>query len=152
MSQIPPGLLLFDTAIYIRCSRGEDYVWLAEDARVFQRTILTSVVAAELYAGTREAAEKRALDELCRAHRMLGHFSAPSTEVWVEAGILLRRAQRMVGQMDFARHLRDVLIALDAARAGASLVTENVRDFTRWRSVLKRSGKILKLFDPSQMS
>src|SRR5256886_11119795 len=46
-----------------------------EDARIFQRTILTAVVAAELYAGTHDHREKRALDELCKAHRALGHFS-----------------------------------------------------------------------------
>jgi len=39
-------------SIYIRFSRGEKYSWLGEDARLFQRTILTAVVAAELYAGT----------------------------------------------------------------------------------------------------
>ena len=52
MSSLPAGLLLFDTGIYIRFSRGEKYLWLGEDARIFQRTVLTAVVAAELYAGT----------------------------------------------------------------------------------------------------
>jgi hypothetical protein len=71
MSSLPTGLLLFDTGIYIRFSRGEKYPWLGEDARIFQRTILTAVVAAELYAGTHSQQEKRALDELCQAHRAL---------------------------------------------------------------------------------
>ena len=77
MISLPPGPLLFDTGIYIRFSRGENYLWLGEDARVFQRTILTAVVAAELYAGTHNHRVKRALDELCHAHRALGHFSSP---------------------------------------------------------------------------
>jgi hypothetical protein len=63
MTPLPAGLLLFDTGIYIRFSRGEDYFWLGEDAGVFQRTILTAVVAAELYAGTHEHREKSTLDE-----------------------------------------------------------------------------------------
>ena len=46
MNPLPVGPLLFDTSIYIRFSRGERYAWLGEDARVFQRTILTAVVAA----------------------------------------------------------------------------------------------------------
>ena len=46
MSSLPAGLLLFDTGIYIRFSRGEKYFWLGEDAQIFQRTILTAVVAA----------------------------------------------------------------------------------------------------------
>jgi hypothetical protein len=57
MSLLPAGLLLFDTGIYIRFSRGDKYHWLGEDARLFQRTILTAVVPAELYAGTHSQQE-----------------------------------------------------------------------------------------------
>jgi predicted nucleic acid-binding protein len=146
MTSLPAGPLLFDTGIYIRFSRGEGYLWLGEEARVFQRTILTAVVAAELYAGTHNYREKRALDELCQAHRALGHFSSPPAAAWVDTGILLRRGRTMLGQMDFVRHFRDLLIAVEAARAGATLVTENVRDFTRWRSLLASASRTLKLF------
>jgi predicted nucleic acid-binding protein len=150
MIALPAGPLLFDTGIYIRFSRGENYLWLGEDARVFQRTILTAVVAAELYAGTHDHREKRALDALCRAHVALGHFSSPSAAAWIDAGILLRRARRAFGQMDFVRHFRDLLIALEAARAGATLVTENARDFSRWKSLLASTRKTLKLFEPAE--
>ena len=150
MSPLPAGPLLFDTSIYIRFSRGERYAWLGEDARAFQRTILTAVVAAELYAGARDHREKRALDELCRAHRSLGHLSSPPATAWIEAGILLRRARSTFGQMDFVHHFRDLLIALEAVRQGATLVTENVRDFTRWRSLLASAQKTLRLLDASQ--
>jgi predicted nucleic acid-binding protein len=146
MSPLPNGLLLFDTGIYIRFSRGEDYQWLGEDAQIFRRTILTAVVAGELYAGTRDRREKQALDELCRAHQALGRFSSPSPTAWVDAGILLRRA---FGHTDFVNHFRDLLIAVEAVRAGATLVTENVRDFARWRSLLASAQKKLKLFNPS---
>ena len=149
MISLPPGPLLFDTGIYIRFSRGENYRWLGEDARVFQRTILTAVVAAELYAGTRNHREKRALDGLCQAHSALGHFSSPSAAAWIDTGILLRRARGVFGQMDFARHFRDLLIAIEAAGAGATLVTENVGDFARWRSILGSAKKTLKLFKPA---
>ena len=150
MSPLPAGPLLFDTGIYIRFSRGEGYAWLSEDAQVFQRTVLTAVVAAELYAGTHDHREKRALDELCRAHRSLGHLSSPPAPSWIETGILLRRARSTFGQIDFVHHFRDLLIALEAAREGATLVTENVRDFARWRSLLASAQKTLKLFDPFQ--
>jgi predicted nucleic acid-binding protein len=149
MTSLPAGPLLFDTGIYIRFSRKEDYLWLFEDARVFQRTVMTAVVAAELYAGTRDRREKRALDELCEAHRALGHFLAPAAATWVEAGVLLRRARRVFGEMRFVHHFRDILIAAEAARAGATLVTENVKDFARWKSALASARKRLKLFDPS---
>jgi predicted nucleic acid-binding protein len=148
MSSLPPGPLLLDAGIYIRLSRGEAYAWVGE-ARVFQRTILTAVVAAELYAGTRNLREKRALDELCRAHRSLGLLSSPPATAWIEAGILLRRARSAFGQIDFVHHFRDLLIALEATREGATLVTENVRDFARWRSLLASAQKTLRIFDPS---
>jgi predicted nucleic acid-binding protein len=149
MSALPVGPLLFDTGIYIRFSRGESYVWLGDDTRVFHRTILTAVVAAELYAGTHSVSEKRLLDELCQAHRALGHFSAPSAAGWTEAGILLRRARSVFGKMDYAHHFRDLLIAVEAVGAGATLVTENVGDFARWKSLFASARKSLKLFDPS---
>jgi len=150
MISLPAGPLLFDTGIYIRFSRGENYMWLGEDARIFQRTILTAAVAAELYAGTHNHREKRALDQLCQAHYALGHFSSPPTAAWIDTGILLRRARSMFGQVDFIRHFRDLLIAMEAVRAGATLVTENVGDFARWRSLLASARKALKLFNPSQ--
>jgi len=149
MSSLPAGLLLFDTGIYIRFSRGGKYLWLSGDARIFQRTILTAVVAAELYAGTHSKREKRALDELCQAYRALGHFSSPPGSAWIETGILLRRSRSTFGQMDFVSHFRDLLIALEAMRTGATLVTENSRDFARWKSLLVSARKTLKLFHPS---
>jgi predicted nucleic acid-binding protein len=148
MMALPAGPLLFDTGIYIRFTRGESYPWLGEDARVFQRTVLTAVVAAELYAGTRDRREKRILDELCRAHSALDNFSSPPAAAWIEAGILLRRARAAFGQLEVARHFRDVLIALEAARAGATLVTENAGDFMRWRSLLRSANRRLKVFRP----
>jgi predicted nucleic acid-binding protein len=148
MRSLPAGLLL-DTGIYIRFSRRERYFWLGEDARIFQRTILTAVVAAELYAGTHSPKEKRALDELCQAHQALGHFSSPPASAWIDTGILLRRARSTFGKMDFVLYFRDLLIAGEAARARATLVTENFRDFARWRSVLASAGQTLKLFNPS---
>src|SRR5580704_5078663 len=149
MVALPAGPLLFDTGIYIRLSRGEDYLWLREDPTVFHRTILTAVVAAELYAGTRDRREKRTLDELCRAHHALGHFSSPPAAAWIETGVLLCRARSAYGQIDFAHHFRDLLIAVEAVRARATLVTENARDFVRWRTLFASSRKTLKLFHPS---
>ena len=149
MIQLPAGPLLFDTGIYIRFSRGEDYLWMGEDAQVFQRTILTAAVAAELYAGTHDHREKRALDELCHAYNALGHFSSPTAAAWIDTGILLRRARSTFGEIDFVHHLRDLLIAVEAVRAGATLVTENVGDFARWRSLLASARKTLKLFNPA---
>jgi hypothetical protein len=40
--------------------------------------------------------------------------------------MLLRRATKSSDHMDFAHHFRDLLIALEATRNTATLVTENV--------------------------
>ena len=152
MSLLPGGALLFDTGIYIRFSRRERYQWLGEDNRVFQRTILSAVVAAELYAGTRDQREKRILDRLCQAHQALGHFCYPPASSWIETGNFLRRARGRFGHMDFVRHFRDLLIALEASRAHATLVTENLDDFERWKGLLQSASKTLKLFSPSLLS
>lgn len=152
MSFLPSGPLILDTGIYIRFSSGEKYFWLGEDAQVFRRTILIAVVAAELYAGTRGKQEKRALDKLCEAHRALGHFLSPPAVTWINTGILLRRARTLSGHMDFAKHFRDLLIAAEVVRLGATLVTENVADFARWRSILASSRKTLKLFSTAGLA
>jgi predicted nucleic acid-binding protein len=55
----------------------------------------------------------------------------------------------MFGQVDFASRFRDLLTASEALQAGATLVTENYRDFTRWKSLLASARKTLKLFDSS---
>lgn len=60
MISLPTGPLLFDTGIYIRFSRGENHLWLGEDARVFQLTILTAVVDR--------------LKKICRARSVFGEM------------------------------------------------------------------------------
>ena len=125
---------------------------LGEDVRVFQRTILSAVVAAELYAGTRDRQKKRVLDRLCHAHSALGHFSCPRASAWIETGSLLRRARETFGDMDFVRHFRDLLIAFETSSAGATLVTENIRDFERWKALFASARRTLKLFNPTPLT
>lgn len=52
--------------------------------------------------------------------------------------------------LDFVRNFRDLLIALEAAQAEATLVTENARDFARWKSLLASTRKTLNLFELSK--
>ncbi len=147
MKAIPGGPVLFDTSAYIRQVRERAYPWLAHDRKLFQRTILSAVVAAELYAGTRNSDDKVALDGLCGAHRALGKLSYPAQDSWLQAGVLLQRYARLHGELRFTDHFRDVLIALEAVKNGATLMTENARDFLRWRRVLRAAGQQLRLFD-----
>jgi hypothetical protein len=113
-----------------------------EDARVFQRTILTAVVAAGLYAGTRSQQDKRALDELCQAyhvprapHGLTPPFCCAAPKHFRANGLC----------QPFSRSID----CIGSNTAGATLVTENSRDFARWNSLLVSARKALKLFNPS---
>jgi len=46
-----------------------------------------------------------------------------------------------------ADHFRDGLIALEAAKQRATLVTENARDFSRWKMLLRATGRALVVLD-----
>jgi predicted nucleic acid-binding protein len=147
VSAIPVGPVLFDSSAYIRQIRQQAYPWLSQDRKLFQRTVLSVVVASELYAGTRSAEDKRALDGLCDAHGALGNLSCPGEELWLQAGTLLCRYARLHGELQLTDHFRDVLIALEAVKKGATLITENARDFHRWRGLLRSAGQRLRVFD-----
>ncbi len=145
--KLPPGSLLFDTSVYIRYIREGAFEWLAEDGKIVQRSILTVVVAAELYAGARDAEEKQQLDALCQWHSALGTLTCPGVDSWLQAGILLGRYARVYGGIRMADHFRDVLIALEAARHRATLITENLRDFQHWQKLLRAAGRRVEVLD-----
>jgi len=147
VSAIPEGPVLFDTTAYIRQIREQAYPWLAQDRKLFQRTLLSVVVASELYAGTRSVEDKRALDGLCGAHRALGNLSCPGEDLWLQAGTLMRRYSRLHGGLRLSDHFRDALIALEAVKNGATLMAENTRDFQRWQGLLRSAGQRLRVFD-----
>lgn len=147
MIRLPHGKLMLDTSVYIRHVREQSYRWLEDDDAVIRRLLLTVVVAAELYAGARSAEEKGHLDALCQWHQRLGTLCSPTAVAWLEAGQILGRYARVYGGLQMVNHFRDILIALDAAKNGATLVTENARDFLRWQKLLRSTGRDLRLFD-----
>jgi predicted nucleic acid-binding protein len=147
VSAISEGPVLFDSSAYIRQIREQTYPWLSQDRKLFKRTVLSVVVASELYAGTRSVEDKRALDGLCDAHRALGNLSCPGEDLWRQAGTLLCRYARLHGELRLIDHFRDVLIALETVKNGATLMTENAQDFHRWQGLLRGTGQRLRVFD-----
>jgi predicted nucleic acid-binding protein len=145
VSPVPRGRPLLDTSVYIRHARDSSHPWI-ENPDIIQRSILTVVVAAELYAGARNPEDKRDLDALCRWHRALGSLSSPDSGAWLDAGQFLGRYIRLHGALAVANHFRDILIALEAVRHQATLLTENIQDFLRWQKVLRASGRNLAVF------
>jgi predicted nucleic acid-binding protein len=100
---------------------------------------LSSVVAHELYAGTRSAQDKRDLDQLIRDMDRAQRTVSPSFADWCQAAVLLRRYDRQRGHLDPSarrRHAWDVLILLCAAQIGARVLTDNRDDFLRWNAML----------------
>ncbi len=96
---------------------------------------LSVVVAQELRAGTRTAADRRKLERhvlapFVRTNRIL----TPSPRAWHDSGDLLsdlvRREGLELGRVPKA-FANDVLLALSCRESGVALVTEHTRDFAR---------------------
>ena len=99
----------------------------------------------ELYAGTRDKADKRDLDRTVQALTKIERIVSPRPEEFYVTGQAMAYYGRQYGAIRTKDHVSDVLIALCAARAGAQLVTENREHMEIWQRVLKRSGVNLDL-------
>jgi predicted nucleic acid-binding protein len=136
---------LFDTSVYIPYLRGEAYGDLIRRAVRSGQVILSSVVLAELYAGTRSPRDKADLDVIFRAYESLDLLVVPSGDDWTRAGQVIRRHGSVYGEIVPRDHLNDVLILISGARAGAEVVTENVKHFSRWATLFRRMGIVTRV-------
>ena len=96
---------------------------------------LSVIVAQELRAGARTAAERRKLERHVLAPFVrTGRVLTPSTQAWHDSGDLLGELMRREG-LELGRTTKafgnDILLALSCRESGVVLVTENTRDFTR---------------------
>jgi len=124
-----PGVV-YDTSIFI-----------AYKPVVFPAGFLMSaVVVQELAAGADDKSQLQALDAARRAYEKEGKLLVPIGEDWWLAGKVLNSLLRglkskhggltpRLPAIEKHRIVRDVLIARTARRAGALLVTDNVKDF-----------------------
>lgn len=126
--------LVIDTNIYIdwlNAGRHEDVV--------FQRDAikhLSAVVLMELRAGACSSADRRLVRRVESAFEKAGRILAPSRSVFAEAGDALRRLQERGFHIEASHSIvNDVLIALSARSIGATVVTQNERDFRAIRAV-----------------
>jgi len=121
--------LVIDTNVYIdwlNKGRHEDVL--------FQRDVvkyLSAVVLMELRAGAVLRADQRVVRRLETAFERAGRILAPSRALFAEAGDTLRRLQVEAGYNIGGSHsiANDVLIALSARSIGATVVTQNERDY-----------------------
>ena len=92
---------------------------------------LSAVVMMELLAGTTSDRDRKLLNGVTDTFGKLGRFVTPSMTAYKEAGEVLRRLQILRGyNLRRAYSLvNDVLIALSARSIGATVITQNERDF-----------------------
>ncbi len=137
MSPAAEQKYVLDTNLFIRGFR--DATANAELQR-FHRLFapfeyLSAVVAQELRAGVRTAAERRNLERhLLDLYARRGRAVTPSTQAWHDSGDLLAELARREG-LEVSRLSKafgnDVLLALSCREEGLVLVTDNRRDFER---------------------
>ncbi len=105
--------------------RGRYHLWM------------DAIVAAELIAGCRSRTERRIVDGLtapfARAERVR---TATAAELDAAGRALSKLRERAVSLKNPAGALLDATIAVNASRAGALLVSENVRDFEKLATVV----------------
>jgi predicted nucleic acid-binding protein len=134
-----PRPLVPDTTIfvqYFRSGRNEDGLH-QEIAR--GRLWLSTVVIAELYAGTRSREDARILDRFVAAFARIKRVVTPTSDDWVRAGQTLARQARLAGDLRPRDHLADVLILVSTARLSGSVLTANLRHFETWLELAKDS-------------
>lgn len=94
---------------------------------------LSTVVIAELYAGSFDNKSVKLLDKLYKAFCDTQRIIAPSANDWQTMGKVVAKLGRKYGfeNIFLSRIQNDVLIALSAKQIGSSVITNNVKDFLR---------------------
>jgi predicted nucleic acid-binding protein len=127
--------VVIDTNVYVDwINRGQHEAVLFQPETV---KYLSAVVLMELRAGAFSPSDRRLLQRLQTAFERAGRVLTPSRGVFAEAGDALRRLQADRGYKIGASHsiANDVLIALSARSIGATLVTQNDRDYRAIQAV-----------------
>lgn len=127
--------LVIDTNVYVD--------WLNDgrhEAILFQREAvkyLSAVVLMELSAGAFSARDRRLVREVTSAFAKVGRILAPAVSIYEEAGEVLRRLQQFRGYTMASAYglANDVLIALSARSIGATVITQNERDFVAIQTI-----------------
>ena len=121
--------VVIDTNVYIDwTNRGRHEQALFQPGTV---KYLSAVVLMELRAGAFSEADRRLLKRVQKAFEGAGRVLVPSRSVFADAGDVLRQLQADHGHGSGATRsiANDVVIALSARSIGATVVTQNARDY-----------------------
>ena len=127
---------VLDTNVYIASFRDAAKAAELKEflAAFLSITYVSAVVVQELRAGARSRAQLDALRDVVAPFEQRGRVLTPSYEAFVDVGRILAEMAAKEG-LDIAgmkaSFLNDLLLAASCRRAGATLITNNARDFAR---------------------
>jgi predicted nucleic acid-binding protein len=132
-----------DTNVYIdyfNDGRHEDVLMEPETVEY-----MSAVVLMELHAGASSVRDRRLLRGVEADFRRTQRILSPSSSIFSDAGDVLRRLRAERGSRLSSSNtiVNDVLIALSARSIGATVVTQNERDYRAIQSL-----RTFKLFVP----
>lgn len=127
--------VVIDTNIYVDSlneGRHEAIIFQRETVKHFSAVVLT-----ELLAGAFSTRDRRLIQSVSLSFTRANRIITPSISIYEDAGNVLRQLQRVRGYALPSAYglVNDVLIALSARSIGASVITQNKRDFVAIRSV-----------------
>ena len=128
---------LFDTSIYVTQLRlGRADLLGVRRVATNEPLWLSSVVLAELYAGT-SGREQRVIEAMERNFARVNRLLVPNLSDWSQTGLVLAR---FTDNYDYeevgrAKLFNDTLIAMNARRVGVRVLTANERDFSRLATI-----------------
>jgi predicted nucleic acid-binding protein len=124
---------VLDSSIYISgLRRGDDAVLALRRWSVDTPLWLSAVVLEELYAGS-SGRVRQSLERMEREFDRMKRILVPNLGDWTETGRVLSRLAAKYGyeKIGQGRLANDALIAMSAARLGATVITANKRDFAK---------------------
>ena len=125
--------IVLDTNVYVDACRSEEARtrFRASFVPLLPVTYLAAVVAYELRVDALDRQTRRLVDDLVGPLERTGRLLTPTFSDWVEASDIVTTIEQKdrAWRSKLPALLNDVLIALSARRAGATVVTRNARDF-----------------------
>lgn len=127
--------VVIDTNVYVDWLNAGQH-----EAVLFQREAvkyLSAVVLMELLAGAFSARDRRLVREVTSAFARVRRILVPAVSIYEEAGDVLRRLQKSQSYTLASVYglVNDVLIALSARSIGATVITQNERDFVAIQTI-----------------
>jgi len=126
---------LIDTSIYIPFINRAITHPVLKFGDMTPLLYMSAVVMEELYAGAFDKTSIRVLDRLFKTFDQLGRIVTPDYSDWQQAGKIIAKLGKKYGfeEVYLSHLLNDILIALSARRVGATLFTNNQKDYSRLR-------------------